>query len=299
MNERHLRSAQPSDAFVCVLLLNSTQEPHFSTTTRKFVSALTDDDSRYSVTEQNGCVTGLSSFWSPEFHPSHAWIGLHLHPDHRNDDTVSDLLHHQAERARAAGHSHLWVSFREDYASAWPDLATLGFQEVHRTFGGGFHLNSWQADTTQLETRLHQEGYEIHLAASLQHDTRIQNLYQLVRDEKVSAPPTIPPANEVMVDEDTLWDSAFTVLWHDEIVGIALPEKARLGAWNAVLVVHPEHRRNGLATALLANVARSLQTHGLSFLNVAGVVRDTAYLGMLQRLGAKIEPDWVAWELKI
>ncbi|SEJ70463.1 Acetyltransferase (GNAT) family protein [Deinococcus reticulitermitis] len=93
-----------------------------------------------------------------------------------------------------------------------------------------------------------------------------------------------------------MWDAARLAWWGETLVGIALPERSGLGAWNAVLAVHPAHRRRGLASVLLAEVARSLQPGGVAFLNVAGSARDAAYLGVLRRLGASIEPDWIAWE---
>ena len=195
---------------------------------------------------------------------------------------------------------------REDYLPTWPDLPALGWREVHRTFGGGFHLNDWQANTAALEAALTARRLRLTPAAPFRQDPRLTDLYALTRHDKVTAPPTIDPAaeslptenltDENLSDGDALWNAAW-LAWHGEtLVGLALPERSRLGAWNAVLVVHPEHRRQGLATALLARVVRSLQAGGLPFLNVAGSKRDAAYLGVLRRLGANIEPDWLAWE---
>lgn len=293
-SSRQVRSAQPADAFLAALLLNSTQEPHFQATARKLAERFAAPEHGYVVSETAGQVSGLGSLWLPDFHPSHAWVGLHLHPDHHAD--AAALLEFLAAQARAAGRSHLWASVREDYLPAWPDLPALGFREVHRTFGGGFHLRDWQVNTGALEAALTARHYRLTPAAPFQHDARLTELYALTRQDQVTAPPTIDPAAEALTDEDALWNAAW-LAWHGEtLVGLALPERSRLHAWNAVLVVHPEHRRQGLATALLAQVARSLQAGGLSFLNVAGSKRDAAYLGVLRRLGANIEPDWLAWE---
>lgn len=299
VSDLHLRPAVPADAFFGALLLNSTNEPHFATTAAKLASALSRDDHLYVVSEAAGRITGLSSCWLPAFHPAHAWIGLHLHPDHLEDETACALLAQRCQKAREQGRSFLWASLREDYRPSWPDLAALGFREVHRTFGGGFHLRSWASDTAALEARLTDQGYRLEAATPFQNDARLPQLYALTREDKVAAPPTIPPAADRLADEDALWSAAFLAWSGEELVGLALPERSRLEAWNAVLTVHPEHRRRGLGTALLVRVARSLQAQGLAFLNVAGSARDSAYLGVLRWAGANVEPDWIAFEREV
>jgi len=291
-----VRPARPDDAFWAVLLKNSTQEPHFHGTAARLAAALGGETHGSVVSETADGLTGLGTLWLPDFHPTHAWVGLHVHPDHRADATPAALLDHLAAQARASGRERLWTSVREDYRPSWPDLPALGFREVHRTFGGGIHLTGWEAQTDRLEAGLGQQGYTFTPAADFREDGRLGALYTRTRGEKVSAEPTIPRAGEAMTNEDALWDAAW-LAWHgEELAGIALPERSRLNAWNAVLVVGPGHRRRGLATALQARVARRLQTQGTAFLNVAGSTRDVAYLGVLRRLGAHIEPDWIAWE---
>ena len=291
-----VRPAVPADAFQAALLRNSTQEPHFHTTASKLAAAFAREGHGYVVAEQEERAVGLGSLWLPDFHPSHGWVGLSLHPDHREDGTAGALLEQLAARTRSAGRTHLWTSVREDYLPVQPDLLALGFREVYRTFGGGFHLKGWGADTARLEARLGEQGYRLEPAAPWQDDARLTALYALTREDKVSAPPTIPPAAEALTDGDALWNAAFVAWRGEEAVGLALPERSGLGAWNAVLTVHPQHRRQGLGTALLARAARQLQEEGTGFLNVAGSARDRAYLGTLRRLGANIEPDWTAWE---
>lgn len=291
-----VRPAQPDDAFLAVLLKNAAQEPHFHGTAARLAAALEGEAHGSVVSETGGRLTGMGTLWLPDFHSTHAWVGLHLHPDHRADGTPAALLERLAAQARAAGRAGLWASVREDYLPCWPDLPALGFREVHRTFGGGFHLRGWAANTARLDAELERQGYTFTPAASFRSDPRLSALYALTREDKLSAEPTIPPAGEAMTEEDALWDAAW-LAWHGEhLVGLALPERSRLNAWNAVLVVPPGHRRRGLATALLARVARTLQAGGMTFLNVAGSARDAAYLGTLRRLGAHLEPDWIAWE---
>ncbi|WP_135230255.1 GNAT family N-acetyltransferase [Deinococcus fonticola] len=293
-----IRTAEARDAYLAALLHNATQEPHFRRTAEQLAQTFSKAGHGYVISETAGWIIGLASLWLPDFHPTHAWVSLSLHPDHLADDTARQLLISQQEAARAAGRPHLWLSVREDYLPHLPDLSALGFREVHRTFGGGFHLNTWQASTRQLDTSLQERGYTLTPAQKFQDDPRLQALYDLTRNDKISAAPTIPEASDTLADGDALWNAAW-LAWHGEtLVGLALPEKGRLDAWNAVLIVHPQHRRRGLATALLAQVARTLQSQGITFLNTAGSQRDAAYLGVLRRLGANIEPDWIAWELE-
>ncbi|MBB5236116.1 GNAT family N-acetyltransferase [Deinococcus budaensis] len=291
-----VRPARPHDAFLAVLLNNSSQEPHFHGTAARLAGALEGEAHGSVVAETAGRLTGLGTLWLPDFHPTHAWVGLHLHPDHRADGTPAALLEALAAQARAAGRERLWASVRTDYLPSWPDLPALGFRKVHRTFGGGFHLRGWAANTARLEAELERQGYTFTPAAPFRDDPRLGTLYALTREDKVNAAPTIPPAAERLPDGDALWDAAWLAWQGETLVGLALPERSRLAAWNAVLTVHPGHRRRGLATALLARVARRLQAQDVPFLNVAGSGRDAAYLGVLRRLGAHLEPDWVAWE---
>lgn len=292
----HVRVACPADAFQLAPLLSASQEPHFHTTAERLVRRLEADPSGYAVGETARGLSGVGTLWLPDFHATHAWVGLHLHPDHRADGTAAALLNHLALQARAAGRARLWASVREDYLLTWPDLPALGFREVHRTFGGGFHLADWKLEDRSRQEALTAQGYCLTPAAPFQEDVRLTELYALTRSEKVTAEPTIGPAEEAPTDEDALWDAARLAWQGETLVGIALPERSGLGAWNAVLAVHPEHRRRGLASVMLAEVARSLQAGGVAFLNVAGSARDAAYLGVLRRLGASIEPDWIAWE---
>jgi GNAT superfamily N-acetyltransferase len=290
-----LRTPRRDDAFAVTLLFNSTQEPHFHTTAATLRAAFERRPDDYVVSETEGRVTGAVSLWLPEFQPTHGWVGLHLHPDHRADGTAERLLEHVAGRTRASGRARLWVSVREDYLPTWPDLAALDFREVHRTFGGGFHLRGWTASLETEDAGLRADGYTF-AAAPHRQDARLHALYDLIRTDKVLAPPTIAAASDTLNDEDALWDAAHVALHAGEPVGLSLPERSRLHAWNAVLMVHPEHRGRGLGTALLARTARKLQADGTEFLNVAGSATDTAYLAVLRRLGANIEPDWIAYE---
>ncbi len=121
----------------------------------------------------------------------------------------------------------------------------------------------------------------------------------MVRGEKVTAEPTILAANEALHAPDSLWEAAFVAIRpgqvpgsSGEVLGLALPERSRLDAWNAVLLVCPEVRRWSIGTALQARVCATLHAQGFGFLNTAGVGTDAAYLGVLRRLSANIEPDW-------
>jgi GNAT superfamily N-acetyltransferase len=278
------------------LLLNSTQEPHFHSTAARLVSAVESDPSRYLVAELEGQVVGSLSSWSPDFHPQHVWLGFHLHPDHRGPELAAALFQRASLAAATKGRTLAWTSVRADYLDTGPDLAALGFREVHRTFGGGFYLADWVANTERLESALGAAGIEIVPAAPLRNDPRLQTLFQMVRGDKVTAEPTTPAAGETLDDPDSLWEAGFAALRGHEVLGLSLPERSGLGAWNAALMVHPQARRLGIGTALQGRICAALQHQGLAFLNTAGVKADAAFLGVLRRLGANIEPDWVAYQ---
>jgi GNAT superfamily N-acetyltransferase len=296
MPEFAVRPARATDAFMLALLLGSTQEPHFHSTAARLTTAIEGDPSRYLVAELEGKVVGSLSSWSPDFHPQHVWLGFHLHPDHRGPELAAALFQRASLNATTRGQTLAWTSVRADYLDSGPDLAALGFREVHRTFGGGFYLKDWMANTQRLELALGEAGIEIVPAATLHNDPRLLALYQVVRGDKVTAEPTIPAAGETLDDPDSLWDAGFVARRGAELLGLSLPERSGLGAWNAALMVHPQARRLGIGTALQARTCAALQHQEMTFLNTAGVKTDAAYLGVLRRLGANIEPDWIAFE---
>lgn len=139
-NQVHVRPANPDDAFIAALLLNATQQPHFQHTAARLTTTFADPEHTYELADQGGRPIGLASCSFPKFHPPHAWIGLHLHPDHLHDGTHEALLQRRTARALKTGRRRLWTSVREDYPPAGPPLEALGFGEMYRTFGGGFHL---------------------------------------------------------------------------------------------------------------------------------------------------------------
>jgi len=288
-----VRTAQTEDAFILALLVNGANEPHFHITTNKIIQAIEQRPEGRLVIERSGQVVGTLSLSFPEFLPHHVWLGLSLHPDYRDHGTASALLEH-ASRVAAARHRALaWTSVRADYLSTVPVLSTLGFREVHRTFGGGFYFNvqnDWSASYAV------PEGITVTSASERRHDPQVHQLYDAVRNEKMTAEPTISVAGDTLDDPDSLWEAAFVAIRGEEVLGLALPERSGLGAWNAVLMVRPDVRRQGLGTALQARVCAALAAQNFTFLNTAGVKADRAYLGVLRRLGANIEPDWIAFE---
>ena len=294
MNELTIRQATADDAHVLTLLLNSTQEPHFQTTAAQLAASIQREPGQHLVAEQQGRLVGSLSLGFPDFHPQHVWLGFSFHPDHRTPELAQALLNQAAARAR--GRQLAWISVRADYLSTQPDLNALGFREVHRTFGGGFFLNAPPVGAEALETRLQQQGISIQPALAFRDDPRLKELYGAVCSEKMTAEPTIPAASEILDDQGSLWEAAFVAVRSGEVLGLALPERSRLDAWNAVLLVRPEVRRQGLGTALQARVCAALHAQGFGFLNTAGVGTDAAYLGVLRRLGANIEPDWIGFE---
>ncbi len=282
------RPPEPADLPTLALLHNATQEPHFHTTAARLAHA---DLSGHLVLEDAGEVIGFGTRRRLDFDPDRAWIGLHLHPDHRQADGARRLLNALVAPLPATIRQ-LWTSVREDYLGTAPDLTVLGFREVHRTFGGGFFLDP---EGAAVEGRPAPPGVTIQPAQPWRDDPRLSALYATLAADKVTAPPTIPPASPALHDPDQLWTAGFVAVQAGQPIGLAVPERARLGAWNAVLGVRRDWRRRGIGTALQARVCGALRDLHFGFLNTAGVKADRAYLGVLRRLGATIEPDWIAY----
>ena len=73
---------------------------------------------------------------------------------------------------------------------------------------------------------------------------------------------------------------------------------ADLGYVEGATVTYETKFANGRTDRLpmLATDLVQLKADGFEFLNAAGVKTDTAYLSLLQRLGANIEPDWISYQ---
>lgn len=67
-----LRSATPDDAHVAALLLNASQEPHFTLTAKDLINRWEKSEQPATVCEADGQLMGLGSLWLPNFHPTHA-----------------------------------------------------------------------------------------------------------------------------------------------------------------------------------------------------------------------------------
>ncbi|ADV66363.1 GNAT family N-acetyltransferase [Deinococcus maricopensis] len=291
-----VRPAAPTDAHTLALLHNSTTEPHFHTTAARQHTRLSKPNHTPTlVLEQHGRLLGAMTLWLNPDHPAHLWIGPMLHPDERTTATATHLLTAARHHARTHGAAHLWLSLREDYLPTAPDPLTHGFHEVHRTFGGGFHLTTPPLNPDRFSV----PGISIQPALPHRDDPRLAALYALTRHDKVTADPTIPPASDTLHTPDQLWAQAFIATHGEDLIGLAVPERSGLGAWNALLTVHPHHRHRGLGTALQAHVNAALHHAGTPFLNTAGVTTDAAYLRVLTRLGARIEPDWIAYRAPV
>lgn len=299
-----VRPPTDNDYHLLALLNNGTQEPHFHATAATMKRDGEAASTNRIVAEQGNLITGMATWFQPDFdRDDRIWTYLHLHPDHREDETAHVLLEAVSGAARKQGATLLWTTVREDYLGASADPVARGFREVHRTFGGGFFLNSPpQQPGDATEGRLREQGVTLHDLGTLVPkpggDERIHDLYAAVCADKFTAEPTIPAADEHLPVE-ALWESGCVAIHGDEYVGLALPEPASLGSWNAVLLVRREFRRNGIGTALQKRVVAHLRRQGFGFLNVAGVKGDIAYLTALRRAGASIEPDWISYQLEI
>ena len=308
---RNIRPPTDDDYFTLALIQNGLTEPHFHVTG----GALMRQDEKASqknvkdfgrlVLEQEGRVVGMETWWKPDFDlPDRFWISLDLHPDHRDSETAQVLLSALIARVLPLGARKLWFSAREDYLPGFPFLPDLGFREVHRTFGGGFFLDGLNPRLlTALESRLSGQGLTLRAYADLVsdplRDAKLHALYEAFAPDKFTAPPTIPAAGGSFLDADSILEAAFVAERGGEYVGLAVPERAGPGAWNAVLGVRRDVRGQGLGTALQARVVAKLRELGFSFLNTAGVKTDEAYLSVLRGLGANIEPDWVAYQKEL
>jgi GNAT superfamily N-acetyltransferase len=258
--------------------------------------------------ERDGRVAGMMSWSQPDFDRSgRVWVSLCVHPDHCEDGTADELIAETLRRVEPTGADALWFVVREDFRLAFPDPASLGFREVHRTFGGGFFLGTLNLNSAKLESGeapVNAEGVTLQpweeLAALPGHDQAFQALYSAIVTDKHTAAPTITAgATEYLGDEDTLWEASFIATRKGEYIGVAIPERSGLGSWNAVLGVRRDWRKRGIGSALQSRVLHKLAADGFDFLNAAGVKTDVAYLSLLQRLGANIEPDWVSYERKL
>lgn len=304
-----IRTPQDDDYHFLAALHNAVQEPHFHTTAENLRSrdngtTLGQRPARL-VCEQHGRIVGMATWWQPDFdRDNRYWVSVCLHPDHREDEASAALLDALVAQVKPIGADALWLTVREDYLASYPDPAGLGFHEVHRTFGGGFFLKALTPCLLRnVEDSLAVQGVTLHahrdLAGDPRHDEKIQGLYNEIVSDKHTAEPTIPAGADSCATDDALWNATFIAQHDNEYIGLAIPERANLGAWNSVLGVHQSWRGKGLGSALQARVLTQLKEDGFEFLNVAGVKDDAGYLAVVRRLGANIEPDWISYEKEL
>jgi GNAT superfamily N-acetyltransferase len=292
-----VREVRTSDYKLLAALHNATHEPHFHVTTAELANrdAHPSDELRGRlVAIIDAHAVGMATFGVQEFdRPDRVWLDLAIHPDHTRDDTAQRLVDAVIEHAQRANIASLWMPIREDYLDAWPDPLGLQFQEVHRTFGGGFFIAE-SPDVSQhsmipLQLRSLAQAREVETASA-------RALYGMVRTDKVTAEPTITAAAIELDLDDAIAASSFLAFDGDELVGMCIVERSSLGAWLSVIAVRPQQRRQGVARHVLAASLTALREQSIAFLNTAGVRSDEAYLGLVRSLGATIEPDWISYE---
>lgn len=292
-----LRKATASDYSMLAVLYNATHEPHFHVTSEELASRdvqPSDGLRGRLVVAIAGEPVGMASYAVQEFdRRDRVWVDLAIHPDRLRDDTARRLIDAVIEQSRHANATSLWAPIREDYLEAWPKLLSLEFEEVHRTFGGGFFLTDARdySRHNSIPTQLRS------LDQARDDDMKqAQQLYATVHADKMTAAPTITSASDQLNLEDVIAPASFLAIENGKCIGLCLAAPSPLGAWLSVIAVHPEHRRRGIARSLLAATLTVLREQQVAFLNTAGVRRDDAYLGLLRSLGATIEPDWISFE---
>jgi mycothiol synthase len=204
------------------------------------------------------------------------------------EELVSQVIAWHEERARKAGEAYL------DAASWDDDLERLAFLERH-----GFVRQAWQQGVVRMERSLHEpipepflaEGYTIrHLGGEREVEALVALHRAAFGSEWMTAEFRL--ASMRVPDYDLGMDlvavapdgalAGYTTGWFSREEN--LPGLPQVG-WTEPVAVHPAHRREGLARALMLTGFRLLRQRGVDVVRTTPWSENTAMVGAARSVG--------------
>ena len=202
--------------------------------------------------------------------------------------------------ANTRGVKRLLATVRADFLKGAPFLQ-FGFTETFRSFGTHLELADFEPKRfSQLEGKLKEKGITLKSYAELEGDPSRAAKLEAIQLQALADLPRYEPVVSASLDytDRRLWEPFFVALRADEYLGFASLDGRPDGSvahFDASGVSRSE-RRQGIGLALAAKLAAWAKQSGFTELNDGGARANAAHIGILERLGFELEPDWVTFE---
>jgi GNAT superfamily N-acetyltransferase len=295
-----VRPIQPLEYAAAAAIHNADNEPHFQTSAER----LQESDERQTngsrlVAVRESEVIGTAEFWSwPEVEAYR--VGIHALEPESQLEAQGLMLITIESAARTRGVKRLLATVRADFLVNAPFLQ-FGFSEVFRSFGANLELTDFEPERfADLEPALNARDITIKSYAELEGDASRAAKLEAIQREVLADLPSYEPVVPANMDykDRRLWEPFFVAMRGDEYLGFASLDGKPDGS-----VVHFDasgvsrsHRRQGIGLALAAKLTAWAKQAGFAELNDGGARSNAAHIGILERLGFELEPDWVTFE---
>jgi GNAT superfamily N-acetyltransferase len=295
-----VRPIQPLEYEAATAIHNADNEPHFQISAERLqASEESRTNSSRLVAVQNDEVIGTAEFWLwPEVQAYR--VGIHALETDSQLEAQRLLLETIENEARTRGVKRLLATVRADFLVNAPFLQ-FGFVEVFRSFGANLELADFEPERfTYLEGALNAKGITIKSYAELEGDALRAAKLEAIQAEALADSPSYEPVVPARMDytDRRLWEPFFVAVRGDEYLGFASLDGRPDGS-----VVHFDasgvsrsQRRQGIGFALAAKLTAWAKRAGFAELNDGGARGNAAHIGILERLGFELEPDWVTFE---
>ena len=248
-----------------------------------------------------------------QFHPARYAVDVQVRPEARGRGVGGDLLvrllgvlrEREALSARA-------VASETDEASV-AFLTGRGFREVWRNLWSRLDVATFDPTPfADARRRVERQGITIAtLAAEMQRDAEavreVYGLYTADDPGQDELDPVTPPSFERFVAEEVeaphaMLDAWFVARHEGRVIGLSTLE--RLGdrtdlIETGVTIVHREHRRRGVATALKLDAIAYAGEHGYTSIQTDSNAGNEPMLALNRALGFHPEPARITFRLDL
>lgn len=241
----------------------------------------------------------IRSNWAGTVQPGRLWVTIDVAPQWRGHGLGSRMLHHGIAEFDSDV-AELGTCIREDRLPHADFLAEFGFEERFRSWGAHLDLTTFDpAQYDDLIDDLRLTGISLVPYEEIESEENYQKLVDLNRDldrDVRSFDPIVPSAGSEPIGPDVVRAGLIVALDEQgDFVGMAcLRQDTPGGPIDSGLTgVRREHRGRGIATALKARSLAVAKELGATETGTGGGGTDSPMKRLNQKLGYKVEPDWV------
>ncbi len=239
-----------------------------------------------------------------QFHPARYAVDVQVRPEARGRGVGSSLLARLLGALRERDALSARAVAREGDDASIAFLTGRGFREVWRNLWSRLDVTTFDpAPFADARRRVERQAISITtLAAEMERDAgavrEVYGLYTTDDPGQDELDPLTPPSFERFVAEeveapDAMLDAWFVARLDGRVIGLSTLE--RLGDSTdlveaGVTLVHPEHRRRGVATALKLDAIAYAREHGYRSIQTDSNASNEPMLALNRALGFRPEP---------